>query len=724
MNARQPEGRPNIVVVLLDDVGFGAASTFGGPVHTPTLDRLASRGLRYNRFHTTAICSPTRASLLTGRDAHVTGVGTVLNSAFDHPAYRGVLRDETATVARMLSGAGYSTACIGKWHLAPTWESSQAGPFDRWPTGRGFDHFYGFLGGETHQFEPTLYEGTRPVHRPDRDDYHLTEDLVDKAIEWIRVQRAMTPGRPFFLYLPPGATHAPLHVPAGWREKYAGSFDQGWDAVRTQTWSRQLADGVIPEGTGLTPRPEEIPAWETLSEDERTVAARLMEVYAGFLEHTDTHLGRLVDELEESGQFDNTLFCYVVGDNGSSAEGGPSGALNYMGTLQGLAESTELRRDALDRIGTADSYAQYPAGWAWAMTTPFQWMKQVASHLGGTRNPMVVSWPAGIGGAGEWRSQFGHVNDLAPTFLEVAGVEAPEYVDGVRQLPMDGTSLVPSFSSADADEHHRVQYFEVNGHRSVYRDGWMASAHHGGVPWTVGLPGEQRSFDEDVWELYDLGADFSQAHDVSADHPQLLAELTALFEDEAGRVGILPLQDARIRRPRTLPNLSEGRTSFTFYEGMVGMPEEQAPRLVGRSWHLAARLDAGPEVRGVVATMGGRAAGWSLWIDPERRPVLTYRTFEIDRVEVRGKSLDPGEHLVEVVFAYEGPGFARPATLSLVVDGESAGSARVRATPPAVFSIDETFDIGCTTGSPVGDHPVDFPFRDGRVLRVDLELDG
>ncbi|WP_235734797.1 arylsulfatase [Nocardioides alcanivorans] len=392
--------RPNIVVVLLDDVGFGAASTFGGPVHTPTLDRLAARGLRYNRFHTTAICSPTRASLLTGRDAHVTGVGTVLNSAFDHPAYRGVLRDETAMVPRHLSDAGYSTACIGKWHLSPTWESSQVGPFTRWPTGRGFDHFYGFLGGETHQFEPTLYEGTRPVHRPEGDDYHLTEDLVDKSVEWIRMQRAMTPDRPFFLYLTPGATHAPLHVPQGWREKYAGSFDQGWDVVREQTWAKQLAEGVTPEGTGLTPRPEEIPAWETLSADERTVAARLMEVYAAFLEHTDTHLGRLVAELEESGQFDNTLFCYVVGDNGSSAEGGPVGALNYMGTLQGLAESTELRMAALDRIGTADSYAQYPAGWAWAMTTPFQWMKQVASHLGGTRNPMVVSWPDGIEGAG------------------------------------------------------------------------------------------------------------------------------------------------------------------------------------------------------------------------------------------------------------------------------------------------------------------------------------
>lgn len=715
--------RPNIVVVLLDDVGFGAASTFGGPVHTPTLDRLAARGLRYNRFHTTAICSPTRASLLTGRDAHATGVGTVLNSAFDHPAYRGVLRAETATVARHLRDAGYSTACIGKWHLAPTWESSQAGPFTRWPTGQGFDHFYGFLGGETHQFEPTLFEGTRPVHRPERDDYHLTEDLVDKSTEWVRMQRATTPDRPFFLYLATGATHAPLHVPPGWRERYAGAFDQGWDVVREETWARQREGDVTPSETALTPRPEEIPAWSDLSDDERTVAVRMMEVYAGFLEHTDTQLGRLVDELEASGELDNTLFCYVVGDNGSSAEGGPAGALNYMGTLQGLPEPTALRTAALDRIGTADSYAQYPAGWAWAMTAPFQWMKQVASHLGGTRNPMVVSWPDGIAGAGEWRSQFGHVNDLAPTFLEVAGVKAPGAVDGVEQLPFDGTSMTGTFAAADAPEYHRQQLFEVNGHRAIYRDGWLAAAHHGGVPWTVGLPGKPRDFADDVWELYDLNADFSQSADVADAHPALLGELRELFDAEAERLGILPLRDARVSRTR-MPNLVEGRTSFTFYPGLVGMPEGQAPRFLGRSWHLSARLEVAGEVRGVVATVGGRAAGWALWVDEQRRPVVTYRTFEVDRTEVRGGPLPDGEHVVEVVFAYQGPGWGRPGELALVVDGVEAGRGRLRATPPAIFSIDETFDIGCTTGSPVGDYPVRYGFEGGRIQRVDLELDG
>jgi arylsulfatase len=715
--------RPNVVVVLLDDVGFGAAGTFGGPVRTPTLDALAETGLRYNRFHTTAICSPTRASLLTGRDAHVTGVGTVLNSAFDHPAYRGVLRPETASVARVLQQEGYSTACIGKWHLAPAWESSQAGPFDRWPTGQGFDHFYGFLGGETHQYEPTLYAGTAPVDRPDRDDYHLTEDLVDQSIGWLQMQHSLTPDRPFFLYLAPGATHAPLHVPGEWSDRYRGRFDAGWDALREEIWTRQRELGVLPDSSGLTPRPDEIPAWAALSDDERLVATRLMEVYAGFLEHTDTHVGRLVAALAESGQLEDTLFCYVVGDNGSSAEGGLPGSVNYMGTLQGLVESDQVRLEALDRIGGKDSHPQYPAGWAWAMTAPFQWMKQVASHLGGTRNPMVLSWPAGIGRAGELREQFAHVNDLAPTILEAAGVPVPEVVDGVAQLPMDGTSLAYSFDEPDAAERHRTQYFEVNGHRSIYHDGWMASAHHGGVPWTVGLPGRPRDFAEDTWELYDLGSDFSQAHDVAATHPEKLAELQALFTAEAERVGIWPLHDARVSRTR-MPRLAEGRTSFTFHAGTVGVPESQAPRLVGRSWHLRAALSTAGDVRGVIATMGGRAAGWALWVDEQHRPVLTFRVFEVDRVELVGEPLAPGRHQVEVVFDYHGPGWARPAEVSLVCDGTVVARGRLRATPPAIFSIDETFDVGCTTGSPVGDFPVSFPFAGGTIDRVDLELDG
>lgn len=721
---QQAAPRPNVVVVLLDDVGYGAAATFGGPVHTPALDELAAQGLRYRRFHTTAICSPTRASLLTGRDAHLTGVGTVLNSAFDHPAYCGVLRSETATVARMLQADGYATACIGKWHLAPTWESSQAGPFTRWPTGQGFDHFYGFLGGETHQYEPTLYEGTRPVDRPEPaegTEYHLTEDLVDSSMAWIRSQKALNPDRPFFLYLAPGATHAPLHVPGEWSAKYAGRFDEGWDALRAQIHARQQEVGAIPEGSGLTPRPDEIPAWDDLSDDERTVAARLMEVYAGFLEHTDTQIQRLVADLKDSGEFDNTLFVYVVGDNGSSAEGGPEGALSYMGTLQGLPESTAHRIDQLERIGRKDSYPQYPAGWAWSLTTPFQWMKQVASHLGGTRNPLVVSWPAGIAERGGVRDQFGHVNDIAPTILELAGLSAPDQVDGVEQLPMDGTSLVYSFNDPDAPEQHVTQYFEVNGHRSIYHRGWMASAHHGGVPWMVARPGGSRDFADDTWELYDLTTDFSQSRDLAAEHPERVAELEALFLAEAERAGILPLRDTRVSRTK-MPKLLEGRTSFSFHPGIGPIPEEQMPRLVGRSWRLRADLTAGPQVQGVVATMGGQAAGWSLWIDAEQRPHFSFRTFEVDATDIVGAPLTPGNHVVEIVHDHDG-GWGAGAALQLVVDGE-ASQGRIGATPLVIFSIDETFDVGTTSGSPVGEHPVVHPFRGGTLRRVDLELDG
>ncbi|MGH3353008.1 MAG: arylsulfatase [Nocardioides sp.] len=717
-NQQASANRPNVVVVLLDDVGFGAAGSFGGPVDTPTLDGLGSEGLRYNRFHTTAICSPTRASLLTGRDAHVTGVGTVLNSAFDHPAYKGVLRPETASVARVLQDGGYATACIGKWHLAPAWESSQAGPFDRWPTGQGFDHFYGFLGGETHQFHPTLYAGTAPVEPPTRPDYHLTEDLVDQSIEWIRGQQD-----PFFLYLAPGATHAPLHVPGAWSRKYAGRFDAGWDAMREATLRRQKELGVLPPGTTLTPRPEEIPSWDSLSDEERVVAARLMEVYAGFLEHTDVHLGRLVDELKQTGRFENTLFCYIVGDNGSSAEGGLPGSLNYMGALQGLQESTAQQIEGLDRIGGAESYAQYPAGWAWAMTAPFQWMKQIASHLGGTRNPMVLSWPDGVSDRGALRSQFSHVNDLAPTILEVAGIAAPERVDGVEQLPMDGTSLVYSFTDGDAPERHETQYFEVNGHRSIYHRGWLASAHHGGVPWTVGRPGKPRDFDEDVWELYDLSTDFSQSEDLGKKEPERLAELRTLFDQHAERVGILPLRDARVSRTR-MPTLTEDRTSFTYHASDVGIPESQAPRMLGRSWHLRARLDLTGEAEGVIASMGGEAAGWVLWLDPEGCPVLTFRTFERARLELHGEELGAGRHLLEVVFAYDGGGRGRGATISLVHHGSVQDSGRIEVTPPAVFSIDETFDIGVTSGSPVGGFPASYPFSGGTIEGVDIEVDG
>lgn len=730
MSAPGPHGgrQPNVVVVLLDDVGFGAAGTFGGPIDTPVLDALAGDGLRYNRLHTTAICSPTRASLLTGRDPHVTGVGTVMNSANANPGYEGVLRPDTATVATMLQHAGYSTAAFGKWHLAPPWESAQVGPFDRWPTGQGFEKFYGFLGGETDQYAPTLYEGTAPVTAPAWNGYHLTEDLAEQAVTWLRMQHSLAPTRPFFLYFAPGATHAPLQVPAEWSAKYRGRFSQGWDVVREETLRRQKGLGVVPENTDLTPRPVEIPAWESLGDDDRAVAERLMEVYAGFLEHTDVQVGQLVEALKDSRQFENTLFVYIVGDNGSSAEGGPPGSANYMGALQGIPEPAAALVNRLDRIGGPDSYPQYPAGWAWAMTAPFQWVKQIASHLGGTRNPMVMTWPARIAARGGLRSQFSHVNDLAPTILEIAGLELPERVGGVRQVPMDGTSLVYTWDDGAAPERHATQYFEVYGHRSLYHRGWMASAHHGGVPWGVGVPGPTRPFEQDVWELYHLDDDYSQAHDLAAHEPEKLAHLQQLFEKEADRAGILPLQDARVR-PRDqkpLPNLAVGRKSFTFYPGTVGIPESNAPRLIGRSWTMHAELSGahGEPPRGVIASMGGRAAGLALYLDVTGRPVFYLRVFDVATLALRGEDpIGPGAHVLTVDFRYDGGGRARGAEATVWVDGNEAARGRVPVTPPAVFSIDETFDVGASTGSAVGPYSPPFAFTGGRLDRVVIELD-
>ncbi|MBW2941343.1 arylsulfatase [Zhongshania aquimaris] len=724
---KPPQDAPSVVVVLLDDVGFGASSTFGGVIATPTLDALANEGLRYNHFHTTAICSPTRAALLTGRDAHVAGVGTVMNLANSYPGYQGILNPAAATVAEVLRQNGYSTAAFGKWHLTPSWESSPTGPFDRWPTGAGFDKFYGFLGGETDQFEPTLYEGTTPVHRPVGDNYHLSEDLAEQAVGWMRLQQSIAPDKPFFVYFSPGATHAPHQAPPAWIEKYRGAFDTGWDAFRKTVFARQKALGVVPANTILTSRPDLLPAWDSLSADERKVAARMMEVYAGFLAHTDAQIGKLVQSLKDSGRFDNTLFIYIVGDNGGSGEGGLQGGVNYMGALQGLPEPIETKLERLDAYGSADSYLNYPAAWAWASNTPFQWMKQIASHLGGTRNPMVVTWPKGIRDAGGLRSQFGHVNDIVPTILAAAKIAAPDTVNGVLQLAMDGNSLVSTFDSADAPEVHHTQYFEVIGNRAIYHDGWMASAFHGKMPWTVAMGSRSRAIEDDRWELYDLTKDFSQAHDLAASHPKKLKKMQARFNQEAARVGILPLRDASEERT-PMPRLNAGRTLFTYYAGAVGIPESQAPPMMNRSWVLQATLtveDIKPS--GVVATVGGTTAGWSLYLDSDSRPIFEYRVFEVASVKIPANQiLTDGSHQLRVVFNYDGPGYAKGGTLRLLVNGKEQGVANVPATPPAFFSIDETFDIGVDTGSPAGHYPagsaIGYPLTGGVLEQVDVEL--
>jgi arylsulfatase A-like enzyme len=728
---RAPAGAPNVVVVLLDDVGFGAASTFGGPALTPTLDSLAANGLRYNRFHTTAICSPTRAALLTGRDAHAANVGAVINSSNQWPGYQGRLQPQTATIAEVLRQNGYSTAAFGKWHLIPNDEASPIGPFDRWPVGLGFEKFYGFLGGETDQYEPTLYEGTAPVHRPAGGNYHLNEDLAEQAVRWMQLQKSIAPQRPFFLYFATGATHAPLQVPRPWIDRYQGQFEQGWDALREETFARQIALGVVPADAELTPRHEQIPAWDSLGSEQQRVATRLMETFAGFLTHTDENIGRIVTTLKELDQFENTLFIYIVGDNGASSEGGLAGSVNYMGPLQGLPEPLEHQLSRLDAIGGADTFPQYPAGWAWATNTPFPWVKQVASHLGGTRNPLVVSWPRGIEERGGVRSQFSHVNDITPTILDAVGLEMPKRVRGVDQLPLDGSSLLPSFASAEAPEHKRTQYFEVHGNRAIYHGGWLASARHSTLPWTVGVPVRATPFADDVWELYHLDEDFSQARNLAAQYPDKLAELQDVFMQEAERVGILPLRNALVEMRRfPPPSLRDDRVNFTFHEGAVGIPEHGAPPMNNRSWRLRATLEIskerpGPE--GVIATIGGTVSGWSLYLNEAGRPVFEYRIFEAGQIRIEGsRPLGTGEHQLAVSFDYDGGGFARGGVFTLRAGDQILGEARVPATPPAYFSIDETFDIGVDTGSPAGAYPaaaaVGYPLHNARIEQVEIEL--
>ncbi|MBO9695242.1 MAG: arylsulfatase [Sphingopyxis sp.] len=726
LQRQAPAGAPNVVLVLLDDVGFGSSSTFGGPVATPNIDALARDGLRYNRFHTTAICSPTRASLLTGRNPHATGIGAVINAADARPGYSGMHGKDTATIAEVLRQNGYSTAAFGKWHQTADWESSAMGPFDHWPTGEGFETFYGFMGGAANQFDPDLIEGTTRVRRPAGKDYHLTTDLVDRSIQWLQSQRTLASTRPFFLYLAPGATHAPLQAPKQWIDRYRGQFDQGWDKLREESFARQKRLGVIPADTVLTPRPDGLPAWDSLTADQRKVAARLMEVYAGYLAHTDAEVGRLIDALKAGGQYDNTLFIYIVGDNGASAEGGISGSINYMGAAQGFAEGDAAKLARIDEIGSATTYPHFNAGWAWALNAPFQWTKTIASHLGGTRNPMVIAWPKGIADRGGLRSQFGHVNDIAPTILEAAHITMPGSVNGIVQKPLDGTSLIYSFSDASSPERHHTQYFEVLGHRAIYHDGWMASAFHSRLPWAGATAGKPKPFEADRWELYDLRSDYSQAHDLAQREPRRLAAMQKLFLREAARNQVLPLAEPIVGEGNKLPTILGDGPHYTFTAG-AAVPEKEMRRMLNRSWTLSATIDAGEAPRGVVAAMGGNYAGWSLYVDSTGRPVFVCRLFDLKTVRlVADKPLAPGRNSLRVDFDYDGSGRGKGGELRLSVNAIPLSSDRLPRTPPATLTNTEGFDVGIDSGSPTDDYPatsgVGYPFAGGRIDRVDIEL--
>jgi arylsulfatase A-like enzyme len=725
---RPPAGAPNVLIVLLDDVGFGASSAFGGPCATPTADRLAANGLKLNRFHTTALCSPTRQALLTGRNHHTVGMGGITEIATSAPGYSSVRPNTCAPLAETLKLNGYATAQFGKCHEVPVWETSPLGPFDSWPTGGGgFEHFYGFIGGETNQYFPAIYDGTTPVEPEPGDDYHFTEDMTDKAIGWVRQQKALAPDKPFFVYYAPGATHAPHQVPKEWAERYRGRFDGGWDVLRDETLARQKELGVVPPETELTPRHEEIPAWDDMPEELKPVLARQMEIYAGFLEHTDHHVGRLVDALEGLGVLEDTLVYYIVGDNGASAEGTVNGSFNELFVFNGMAalETPEFMASKIEEFGGPGAYNHFAVGWAHAMDTPYQWTKQVASHWGGTRNGMIVHWPVGFSAKGEIRQQFHHVIDIAPTVLEAAGIPEPTVVHGVEQRPYEGVSMRYAFDDGAAADRHTTQYFEMFCNRGIYHDGWTAVTRHS-IPWVIE---ELPSFDDDVWELYDTTTDWSQARDVAAEHPEKLAELRQLWHDEAVKCNVLPLDDRRIERFNPdlagRPQLIHG-TSQLLFGGMGRLSENSVINIKNRSHAVTAQVRV-PEggVEGVIIAQGGAFAGWSLYVR-DRKPRYAYNLLGLQHFSVEGGSEIPaGEHQVRMEFTYDGGGLAKGGRVELFVDGESTGEGRLEATLPLIFSADETCDIGADTGSPVTPEYTSENSRfTGGIDWVQIDVDG
>lgn len=720
---KAPTGAPNVVIVLLDDIGFGHSSAFGGPIRMPTLEKLAANGLKYNRFHTTALCSPTRTALLTGHNHHANNAGAVMELATAFPGNTGVRPKTITPLAEILRQNGYSTAAFGKYHETPPWEVSVSGPYDRWPTGSGFDKFYGFIGGETNQWAPAIFDGvTRVEHRQD-PDYHFTVDMTDQAINWVSAQKALTPDKPFYMYFATGATHAPHHVPKEWIAKYKGEFSGGWDKLREETFARQKKLGVIPADTKLTPRPKEIPAWADMNADQRRLFERQMETFAGFAEHTDDQIGRLVAQLDAIGALDNTVFYYIVGDNGASAEGGPEGTYNEMMALNGIVGRADQMMQHIDTWGGPTTFPHFAIGWAWAGNAPFQWTKQVASHFGGTRNGMVLHWPKGIKAKGEIRSQFHHVVDVAPTALEAAKLPQPKVVNGIKQRPMDGVSMLYSADNAKAAERRKTQYFEMFGNRGIYHDGWTASTRHS-IPW---LMVANPPLKDDVWELYNVNEDFSQANDLAKQRPDKLKELQAIFMKEAIRNNVLPIDDRRAERfnPSIAgrPDLLGGRKTLTVYPGMTGMMENAFINVKGVHHTVTAEVEVkDSSTKGVIIAQAGYFGGWTLYMK-DGKVHHEYNWFALERTNIAGSTpLPPGKHTIVYEFIPDAakPGAGGKSILS--VNGTKVAEGHIPKTQPFAFSGDEGADVGRDSETNVSPDykQVDNAFT-GRIVKVTVE---
>ena len=700
---KAPEGAPNVILVLLDDLGFAGTSQFGGPVSTPTFDRIASEGIYYNNFHTTAVCSPTRAAIKSGRNHQVNNMGFITEMATGFPGNTGEIPQNVTPVAEMLRLNGYSTGAFGKWHETATWETSVSGPMDRWPHRQGFDKFYGFFGGETNQWAPFIYDGTHVVELPEDPNYHFMTDMTNQAIAWIKYQKALTPDKPYFMYFAPGATHAPHHVPQSYIDKWKGKFDGGWDVMREQILTRQIEMGVVPQGTKLAPKPEAIPAWESLTADQKKLFARQAEVFAGYLDMTDYEIGRLVDAVEESGQTDNTMIIFVYGDNGTSAEGGANGMYSEMTYFNDVQETVEDMLKKYDKWGSPETYPHMAAGWAVMFDTPFQWTKQVGSDFGGTKVGMAIRWPKGIKANGGLRTQFSHVIDVAPTILEAAGLPEPTIVNGIEQRPMDGTSLVYSFNDAGAAEKHITQYFEITGNRAIYHEGWYARTIHR-APWETK---PRRPLTEDIWELYYTPDDFSLSNDLSARNPEKLKELQDLFMKEAEKNHVLPIDDRLMERiiagNVNRPDIMGGRSSLTLAEGMVGMSENVFINIKNRPVTLTAEVEipAGTTANGILIAQGGRFGGWALYVK-DGVAAYDYNFLGMQRFTVSAnQKLTPGKHTVKFDFAYDGGGIGKGGLGTIYIDDKKVGEGRIERTQPRIFSADETADVGIDLATPV-----------------------
>lgn len=717
---KAPENAPNVVIILIDDMGFGAPSAFGGPAPMPTMSQLANNGLRFNRFHTTAVCAPTRVALLTGYNHHSNNMGSITETATAFPGNDSIRPQTITPLAEVLRQNGFNTGFFGKCHEVPSWEISPVGPQDRWPTRSGFEKFYGFLGGETNQYAPTIYDGVTRVEPPADPEYHFTVDMTNQAIAWIEFQHALAPDKPFFMYYSPGATHAPHHVPKEWRDKFKGKFDQGWDKLREETLARQIELGVVPPGTKLAPKPADIKDWDQLTAQEKKLFARQAEVYAAFAAHTDWQIGRLIDSLKQMGELDNTLLFFIAGDNGASAEGQMNGMYSEMTYFNGIPETVDEMMKHYDEWGDASTYPHMAAGWAVAFDAPFSYTKQVGSDFGGTRNGMVVHWPKGISAKGEVRSQFSHVIDVAPTIYEICGVPSPKKVNGIEQNPIEGTSFAYSFANAKAEEQHKVQYFELFGNRGIYVDGWLARTIHRPAWRSQPL----HKLQDDEWDLFDTRNDFSLANNLAEQYPDKLAELQKKFMEEAEKYHVLPIDDRSIERTNAAlvgrPTVMEGRNTMSLHEGMVAMGTDIFIDLRNKSYSITAEVEVASNSNGAIVCQGGRFGGLSLLMR-DGRPAFAYNFLGLESTLIQAdKPIAAGKHTIVYEFAYAGGGLGKGGSGTITVDGNKVAQGELKRTQPGIFSVDDLADVGVDLGTPVTDYGRDSKFN-GKIEKVVIE---